>query len=91
MGGAAVSQQEGNGHGEGHDGEGDVGGRIAKIAHFLTDEDLVNDIIEGIDQEGDDRGDGEPGDELPDFFRPQGMGDFVLCFDLFHKSMSTPL
>ena len=66
---AAVSQQQGNGHGESHDGKGDVGGRIAQIAHLLADEDLVNDIIEGIDQEGDDRGDGEPGNELSDFFR----------------------
>ena len=57
---AAAGADEGSkSHDDGHQRESDGSSSIPQIAHTLTDEDLVYDVIHGVDQTGNDGRDGK--------------------------------
>ena len=58
-GGASDSDQERNGEADRCQRIGDIRGGIAEISYTLSDKDLIDDIIQGTDQHGDDAGNRE--------------------------------
>lgn len=58
VGGRAVAQQQRNRVDQNHQRKGDVGGGHAGDADALTDEDLIDDVVQIVDHEGQRGGDG---------------------------------
>lgn len=56
VGGAPVADHQGQGQGNDGDGKDHVGGPVAQVAHPPADEDLVDDVIQGRDQQGQGAG-----------------------------------
>lgn len=63
-------------------GKSNVGSAVAQIPHAPTDEDLVHNVVQRVDQQGDHTGDGEPYDQPTDGFGGKGTLFFGNC--IFH-------
>lgn len=63
IGGAADSEEQCSCGGDDGYRKCDVCGCISQHSYALTDEDLINDVVECADQHADDGGDGELGDQ----------------------------
>ena len=66
VGGAAVADHQGQGQGDDSDGKDHVGGSVSQVAHPPADEDLVDDVIQGRDQQGQGAGHGKLEHQRPD-------------------------
>lgn len=59
IGGQTVPEQRGQGDGKGGDWGDDVGGSVAQHTDALADEHLVHHVVKGVDDHGDDAGNGK--------------------------------
>lgn len=76
------AHEQGDRSGDVVEGKGHIGGGIAQKADPLPDKDLIYNVIQGGDQKGDDRGDGEFGQELSDGSGAKGIGGRLEGFRL---------
>lgn len=71
-GGATVTDHHGQGQGDDRDGEHDVGGAVAQIAHPVADKDLIDNVVKRVYQQRNDAGHGKFDNEPPDGFCGKG-------------------
>ena len=82
IGSSAVADHHGQCQRDDGDGENNVGGAVSKVSHSPADKDLVNDVVQGIDQQSDHAGDDKFYDQPPD--RLCGKRTLCLWYCMFH-------
>ncbi len=70
-GSAAVADHQAHGQHDGHNGKDDVRGGVAQIADTVSDEDLVDHVVQGVHHQRNDAGNSKPDQKFTDRLRSQ--------------------
>ena len=82
---AAVADHHSQCQGNDGDGKHHIGGAVAQVAYAPADKDLVYDVVQGIDQQGNDAGNGKFQDQPANGLR--GKGTLALWYFFFHLDL----